>query len=97
MGFEWYARFWDGSENLEDDKHSGRPTTIRTPNVIETVWELSSTDHRMMEEELDVSRETLHRVLVGDFGKQKFSTLFILHCLTDEQKALRLKACQQFI
>jgi hypothetical protein len=34
---------------------------------------------------------------VEDFGKRKFSTLFIPHCLTDEQKALRLKACEEFI
>jgi hypothetical protein len=54
--FEWYARFWDGRENLKDDKRSGLPATIRTPDVIETVWELSSSDHLMMEEELDISR-----------------------------------------
>jgi hypothetical protein len=27
-GFEWYARFQDGCENLDDDECSGRPTAI---------------------------------------------------------------------
>jgi hypothetical protein len=55
-GFEWYARFWDGRENLEDDERSGRPTAVRTPTMIETSRELISTDRLMalgmMEEEV---------------------------------------------
>jgi hypothetical protein len=46
----------DGRENLEDDERSGRQTAIRTPDMIETVRELISTDRRMtlgmMEEEV---------------------------------------------
>jgi hypothetical protein len=38
--FEWQARFWDSKENLEDGERSGQPTAIRTPDTIETVWEL---------------------------------------------------------
>jgi hypothetical protein len=34
----------DGRENLEDDKRSRRPTAVRTPDMIETVREFSSTD-----------------------------------------------------
>jgi hypothetical protein len=44
---EWYAKFRDSCENLEDDERSGRPTTVRTPDMIETVRELISTDRRM--------------------------------------------------
>jgi hypothetical protein len=39
-GFEWYERFRDGRENLEDDERSGRPTAARTLDMIETVREL---------------------------------------------------------
>jgi hypothetical protein len=45
--FEWYARLWDGRENLKDDKRSGRLTAIRTPDMIETLCEFISTDRRM--------------------------------------------------
>jgi hypothetical protein len=54
--FEWYARFRDGHENLEDDERSGRPTADRIPDIIEIVRELIPTDRRMtlrmMEEEV---------------------------------------------
>lgn len=40
--FELYTRFGNGRESFEDDKHSGRPTAIQTPDVIETVQELIS-------------------------------------------------------
>jgi uncharacterized protein YndB with AHSA1/START domain len=63
MGFEWYAEFRDGHENLEDDERSGPSTAIQTPDMIETVWELISTDHRMtlwmLERELEIKRETI--------------------------------------
>jgi hypothetical protein len=76
-----------------------KPTSVRTTDMIETVRELISTDRRMillmLEEELEISRETL----VEDVGKQKSVTCagFVPHCLTDEQKAIRLQACQDFI
>jgi hypothetical protein len=37
----------DVRENLEDDERSGRPTAVRTPDMIETVRELILTDRRM--------------------------------------------------
>jgi hypothetical protein len=68
--FQWYARFPDGRENLEDVKGSGRPTSVGTPDKIETVRELISTNRRMilrvMEEELQTSRETIRIILVED-------------------------------
>jgi hypothetical protein len=63
--------------------------------------ELVSTDGRitllMVEEELEISRETIRIILVEDLGKLKICARFVLHCLTDEKKALRLQACQEFI
>jgi hypothetical protein len=35
----FHARFWDGHENL-DNEFSGPPTTIQTPDMIETDREL---------------------------------------------------------
>jgi hypothetical protein len=54
--FESYARFQDGSDNLKDDERIGQPTANQTPDMIETVRELISTDRQMtlwmMEEEV---------------------------------------------
>jgi hypothetical protein len=99
--FEWYARFRDGRENVEDNERSGRPAAVRTPGMVERVRQLISTDRRMtlrmMEMELHISRETIRKILMEDLGKRKICPRFVPHCLTDEQKALRLQACQEFV
>jgi hypothetical protein len=50
----------------------------------------------MMEEELEISRETTHKILVEVLGKRKICARFVRHFLADEQKSLRLQACREF-
>ena len=38
--FEWFKRFKDGQESVEDDKHSGRPSTCTTLEMIAKVREV---------------------------------------------------------
>jgi len=35
--FEWFKLFKDGRESVEDRKHSGRPSTCTTPEMIAKV------------------------------------------------------------
>ena len=35
--FEWFKHFKDGRESVEDDKHSGRPSTCIIPEMIAKV------------------------------------------------------------
>jgi hypothetical protein len=49
-----------------------------------------SVTHWMMEEELEISRETIYKSLIEVLGKWKICTRFIPHCLTIEQKAASL-------
>jgi hypothetical protein len=78
-GFECYERFRDGLVNLEDER-SRRPTAVPTPDMIETVGELILTDRqiilRMMEEELEISKETIRKILMDDLGKRKICGRF---------------------
>jgi hypothetical protein len=91
---EWYTRFWDVHENLEGDESNGQPTAVRTPDMIETVRELISADHlmtlRMMEEELEISRETIRRILMGDLGKRNICPRFVPRCWMNR----RLSDCE---
>jgi hypothetical protein len=68
---------------------------------METLQELISTHRRMtlrmMEEELEISREAIRKITVEDLAKRDISRRSVPHCLPDEQKALRLQACQEFI
>jgi hypothetical protein len=96
--FKWYARFLGGRENLNDDESSGQPTAVRTLDMIENLRELISIDRhmtvRMMEEELEIIREIVRKILLKYLGKRKICARFVPYCLADEQKTLRLQACQ---
>ena len=44
--FEWFKRFKDGRESMEDRKHSGRPSTCTTPEIIMKAREIIL-EHRL--------------------------------------------------
>jgi transposase len=45
--FEWFKRFPEGRESLEDDERSGRPTTSRNEQTIEKVRQLIMQDRHI--------------------------------------------------
>ncbi|GBM61111.1 hypothetical protein AVEN_234903-1 [Araneus ventricosus] len=57
--FEWFKRFRDGKEDVEDEPRSGRPPTSTTPDNIERVRRMLADDRRlslrMIAEELKIS------------------------------------------
>ncbi|KAG5325412.1 GVQW3 protein, partial [Acromyrmex heyeri] len=75
--FEWHKRFLEGRESLEDDKKSGRPILVRTPEMIEKVRDFVANDRnaslKMMEEALNISRETIRTILHEELGKTSFA------------------------
>ena len=44
--FEWFKHFKDGRESVEDDKHSGRPSTCTTLEMIAKVCEVILEDRK---------------------------------------------------
>jgi hypothetical protein len=42
--FEWHSHFKAGRVSVEDDKHSGRPSTSKTTESVEKIQELSHKD-----------------------------------------------------
>jgi len=83
--FEWHKRFLEGRETLEDDKKSGRPILVRTPEMIEKVRDFVANDRnaslKMMEEALNISKETIRTILHEDLGKTKICAKLVLHTL----------------
>ncbi|KAG5346605.1 SETMR methyltransferase, partial [Acromyrmex charruanus] len=81
--FEWHKRFLEGRETLEDDKKSGRPILVRTPEMIEKVRDFVANDRnaslKMMEEALNISREMIRTILHEDLGKTKVCAKFVPH------------------
>ncbi|KAG5347257.1 SETMR methyltransferase, partial [Acromyrmex charruanus] len=95
--FEWHKRFLEGRETLEDDKKSGRPILVRTPEMIEKVRDFVANDRnaslKMMEEALNISRETIRTILHEDLGKTKF----VPHTLRSDQKSARINYSRDIV
>ena len=70
--FEWYKRFREGREDVEDDPKSGRPTTSRTNKNVERVREKVRSDRRltvrMIADELSMNSERVWRSLQKIWG-----------------------------
>lgn len=92
--FEWHKRFLGGRETLEDDKHTGRPISVRTPEMMQKVRDFVAEDRnaslRMMEEALNINKETIRTILHEDLGKTKVCAKFVPHTLNDDQKLMRV-------
>jgi hypothetical protein len=65
--FEWYKRFSEGRENVEDDKQPGCLVTMKTDDNMKNVRTLVRTDHhsgiRMIVEELNMNKEMVRQIV----------------------------------
>jgi len=99
--YDWFKCFRDGKETTEDEPRSGRPSTSRTPDMIERVRQMLAQDRRvtsrLMAEELGISKDMVHTIVREDLGKCKICSRFVPHKLTDEQKAKRMETSGDFI
>ena len=61
-------RFLEGRDNLEDDEYTGRPSSSRTPNVIQKVSSFVEENRCasliLMENALNINKETIRTILV---------------------------------
>ena len=60
---------------MKDDARSGRPSTARTDENVESVRRLLTEDRRttlqMIADRLNIGEETARRIVTEDFGKKK--------------------------
>jgi hypothetical protein len=84
--YDWFSRFKNGPETLEDDQRSGRPSTSRTEEKIEKVRQRIQSDQRMTIVELtqDVgnSHGPIHAILSDDLKTRHFSAKLVPKQLT---------------
>ena len=95
--YRWYAHFWDRREDVKDDARSGRPSTARTDENVESVRRLLTEDRRttlqMIADHLNIGKETVRRIVTEDLGKRKICARFVPHALTTQQKQERVVYC----
>ena len=68
-----FKRFREGKEMTEDEPCSGRPSTSRTPEIIEKVRRMLAEDRRLtlrlIAEELVIVKDTAHTIVRDDLGR----------------------------
>ena len=99
--YRWYARFRDGREDVKDDARSGRPSTARTDENVESVRHLLTEDRcttlQMIAGSLNIGKDTVRQIVTEDLGKRKICAGFVPHTLTIEQKQERVVYCQDLL
>ena len=92
-----YACFRDGREDVKDDAKSGRPSTARTDENLESVRRLLTEDRRttlqVTADRLNIGKETVRQIVIEDLGKRKICVRFVPYALTTEQKQERVLYC----
>ena len=99
--YAWYKRFQEGREDIQDDEHPGPSNTVVTQSNIEKVREFIKNEPksslRYMEMELNMSKNSIHRILTNHLNLRKVCAKFVPHKLTDYQKSLRIQHCKDLI
>ena len=89
----WMAEFKRGRQSLEDDPRPGRPVTVATPEMVNKVHDIVTTDRRVTERYIactvGISPERVHSILTEDLEMRKLSARWVPRLLTVDQKHTR--------
>ncbi|XP_076445767.1 protein GVQW3-like [Babylonia areolata] len=79
--YKWAKLFKKGRSSVEDEDRPGRPTEVRSPEVIESVNDLIQSDRRVTVDDiartLSLSVGTAHKIVHDDLGYSKVSCRWV--------------------
>jgi len=97
--FQWHAWFKTGRKSVDDDEHTGRPTSCTTPETVAQIQELLRQDRRrtihIIAEEVGVGYGTCQRVLMEELGVHRVTAKFVPRNLTTDQKQQLVNVCTE--
>lgn len=93
--FQWYGMFRDCRKHVEENPSAGRPTSyLSAVNIEEERQILLENRHlsfRMIAETLNISKDTVSRIVVENLDERKLFAQFEQHALTEEQNDVDLR------
>jgi len=96
--FEWFSRFKKGDLSIEDQPHTGRPSSSWKDENITKIREKLNEDLCYTIDELlevtGVSWSSVQRILTQDLGMRRVAAKFVPRLLTEDQWKSRLTVCQ---
>ena len=98
---EWFKRFQEGREALEDDERSGRPRNVvneeNTEIVREFIRKEPKSSLKYIESELRISAASIYSILTENLGYIKVFAKFITHTSQPHEKDLRIQHSSDII
>ncbi len=99
--FEWYGKFHNGWESVDDDPRSGRLRTTCTREHITKVRAALADDWRsmirMLAKRFHIDKGTIRKIITEDLGGKKFCVWFVPHALMSELWEDRVTSCRNFL
>jgi len=93
--FQWHTQFKTCRTSVDDDEHTGRPTSCTNHETVARIQQLIRQDRsrtiRDIAEEVGVGYGTYQRVLTEEFGRHRVAAKFVPTILTADQKQQRVK------
>ena len=84
--FSWFKDFLTGRDSVENEPRSGRPITSKTDENVKRVKSLVQSNHRLtirlIAEQLNLNKSTVHDVLTNDLEMRKISAKLVPKSLT---------------
>jgi len=97
--FQWHTRFKTGRTSVDDDEHTGRPTSCTTPETVARIQELIYQDRRRtirdIAEEVEVGYGTCQQVLTEELSMPRVAAKFVSRILIADQKQQRVNVCTE--
>ncbi|XP_066258179.1 histone-lysine N-methyltransferase SETMAR-like [Euwallacea similis] len=95
--FRWFKAFSEGRGTIEDEPQSGRPSSSRTDENVDTIRDLVRSDRRltvrMIGQELNLTHTTVHQILTNELGMRKICSKMVPKNLSQNQKDIRKERC----
>ena len=82
--YEWYKRFQDGHEDVEDDERPGRLSTSTTDENVEKVKEMVMNDRRIVirevADDVGISIGSCHYIFSNVLGMKRVAANLFQNC-----------------
>ncbi|XP_018360609.1 PREDICTED: putative uncharacterized protein FLJ37770 [Trachymyrmex cornetzi] len=99
--YEWYKRFKEGRENVNDDAKSGRPSTSCNDEHVKKVKEIVLANRRItireVAEELRILYGSCEAIFINILGMKRVAAKFIPKILNFQQKQYRVELAKQML
>ncbi|XP_060845908.1 protein GVQW3-like [Rhopalosiphum padi] len=99
--YEWYKRFQDGREDVEDDERFGRPSMSIIDENVKKVGKMVMNDRRIrireVADEVGISIGSCHNIFSNVLGMKRVAAKFIPKLLNFDQKNNRMNIAQELL